>query len=150
MAHVDKSVLVPYSAGLMYSLVDDVESYPRFLPWCGGSKVLTREPGMVVATVAIDFHGLRQSFTTRNTPTPGRRMDIALVDGPFRKLDGAWRFTPLGEDACKVELTLDYEFASRLLEKLVGPVFNHIAQTLVEAFTQRAGALNPGLDGPGP
>lgn len=138
MAEVTRSVLVERTREQMYALVDAVEEYPRFLPWCGGTQVLRRDAEVTRATIVIHYHGIRQSFTTENTKREPEEMRIRLVEGPFRVLDGTWRFTALGEKACKVELRLHYEFSSRILEKLVGPVFNHIANTLVDAFAKRA------------
>jgi len=138
MALVEKSVLIEYPAEKMYALVADVESYPQFLPWCGGTHVRERDEGGVHASVTIDFRGIRQRFTTHNTAHAPALIEMKLVDGPFRHLDGAWRFKPLGEQACKVEFRLHYEFSSKLLEKLVGPVFHYIANSFVEAFVKRA------------
>lgn len=142
MAIVERSVLVEHTAGQMYTLVDAVERYAEFLPWCGGTTVHLREPGRVRATVQIAFRGVRHAFSTENTSIPEKRIDIRLVDGPFRHLDGSWAFTPLGDTACKVHLRLHYEFSSRVLEKLVGPVFDHIAGSFVDAFVIRAGQLH--------
>ena len=138
MATVDRSVLVEYSALQMQALIEDVESYPQFLPWCGGTKVVSRESGRTVATIEIDFLGLRQQFTTENTGTRGETIRMRLVSGPFRHLEGEWRFRALGEGAAKVALHLEYEFSGLLLDKLLGPVFDHIADSLVDAFVKRA------------
>lgn len=141
MPVVEKSVLVPYSAAQMYRLVDDIERYPEFLPWCGGSRVVRESPEALEATLEIRYRGVRQSFTTRNTLTPPERIAMALKDGPFSELEGSWLFTALGADACKVALHLEYRFGTGLLERLLGPVFHHIASTLVESFTRRAREL---------
>jgi ribosome-associated toxin RatA of RatAB toxin-antitoxin module len=141
MATVEKSVLVQHSAEQMYALVDGIEDYPGFLPWCGGSEVRNRTPPSVLATLHIDYHGIRQSFTTENSMDAPHSIHVRLVDGPFRELDGTWRFVPLGDQGCKIEFNLRYEFSNRVLEKLVGPVFNHIANTFVEAFVKRADSL---------
>lgn len=138
MANVEKSVLVPYSASQMFQLVEDVERYPEFLPWCGGTHVEFRDERITRASIDIDYHSLKQSFTTENTRLPPRLIEIRLVNGPFRHLDGSWRFTGLDEEACKIDFRLYYEFSNRLIEKLVGPVFNYIANTLVDAFIRRA------------
>ena len=122
----------------MFALVDAVESYPEFLPWCDGVTVLYRDSGRTRATIHVNYHGAKQSFTTENTKEPPRVMTIRLVEGPFRVLDGEWRFTALAERACKIEFRLHYEFSSKLLEKLVGPVFTYIANTMVDAFVHRA------------
>ncbi len=141
MSEVIKSVLVPYSAQQMYGLVADVQAYPAFLPWCGGARVTQESEQTVLAEVDIAFKGLVQSFCTRNRNTPGQRIDMSLHSGPFRALEGHWRFTELGEKACKVEFELEYHFSSRLLEKLVGPVFAHITGSFVDAFVRRADVL---------
>lgn len=138
MAHVEKVVLVEYSAPQMYALVDDIEKYPAFLPWCGGAEILGRGDNQVDAAIAIDFRGIRQRFSTTNRLHPHELIEMTLIDGPFRKLDGSWRFKPLGREACKIEFRLHYEFSSKLLEKLIGPVFHYIADTLVDAFVKRA------------
>src|SRR5688572_19490004 len=122
----------------MFALVDAVERYPEFLPWCGGVSLLHRDAQVTRATIRINFHGLKQNFTTENAKRTPSEMRIQLIDGPFRKLEGGWRFTSLAGQGCKVELELSYEYSSRVLEKLVGPVFNRIAATLVEAFVKRA------------
>jgi ribosome-associated toxin RatA of RatAB toxin-antitoxin module len=131
---------VAYSAQTMYALVEDIESYPQFLPWCGGAEYSAREPGRTVATLHIDFHGLKNQFTTENTHESGRRIDMKLVSGPFRSLKGNWSFTGLGDNGCKVELSLCYQFKNALLERAVGPAFREIADSLVEAFVRRADA----------
>lgn len=138
MALVEKSVLVPYSAEQMFALVDDVKNYPQFLPWCDGSSVTSVDGNTVHATVHINYHHVKQSFTTENMRQPPNYIDITLKDGPFRHLDGGWRFIPLSESACKIELQLRYEFSRKLLEKVFGPVFHYIANNLVEAFIHRA------------
>ena len=138
MALVEKTVLVPYSAEQMYSLVDRVEEYPQFLPWCGGASVIELDGTTAHATVHIDYHHIKQSFTTGNTRNPPHQIDIKLLDGPFKHLDGCWQFIPLSPSACKIELRLHYEFSSKLLEKLVGPVFHYIANNFVDAFVHRA------------
>ena len=138
---VRKSVLVPYSAEQMYELVDRVEDYPKFLPWCGGSEVRRQSETESLATVHIDFHGVRQKFTTANTMEPGRSIRMALRDGPFSDLNGEWTFEPLREDACKVQFFLQYRFAGGLLGRLLAPVFDRIARTFVDSFVRRADSL---------
>lgn len=140
MPSVQKSVLVPYGAPRMFELVERVEDYPLFLPWCGGTLVHERAPDRVLATVRIDFRGLKQSFTTENRQERDRLITMTLRDGPFERLDGQWRFTPLREDASKVEFALDYAFAGALLSRALSPVFDQIAATFVDAFVRRAEA----------
>lgn len=141
MAEISKSVLIEHTAEAMYQLVDQVETYPAFLPWCGGAEVLERTDTQLVALIHIRYHGIKAHFSTINENEPGRLIRMRLREGPFRKLDGQWRFTPLGERACKVEFRLHYEFSNSLLERALGPVFNHIASSFVEAFIQRADQL---------
>lgn len=141
MAQVDKSVLVEYACEEMYALVRDVEQYPHFLPWCSGATVRAMDANTVRASLTIDYHGVRTSFTTENSYDEPSNIEIELIEGPFRHLHGSWRFTPLGPSACKVQLRLSYEFSNRVLEKLVGRVFGYIANTLVDAFVKRASQL---------
>lgn len=141
MQRVHKSVLVPHSAPQMFDLVDDVERYPAFLPWCGGSAVLARRADGKTARIDINYHGVRAHFTTDNVNVPGESIAITLKDGPFRALNGTWTFRALAPHACKVEFTLAYEFKTQVLERVVGPVFNHIANTFIEAFVRRAEAV---------
>jgi ribosome-associated toxin RatA of RatAB toxin-antitoxin module len=138
MAVVHKSVLLGYSAEQMFDLVERVEDYPKFLPWCGGVQVKQRTEDKLIATIAINYHGLKQSFTTENTNIRPTSMRMVLVEGPFKHLDGLWTFKPLRADACKIEFDLHYEFSSKILEQLIGPVFNMIANSFVDAFSKQA------------
>ncbi|MDD3529879.1 MAG: type II toxin-antitoxin system RatA family toxin [Gallionellaceae bacterium] len=135
---VVKSVLVPYTPAEMYELVDGVEQYPKFLPWCAGTELHFRDEATTEATVRIGYLSIRQEFTTVNSKRHPDEMQLRLKRGPFRHLEGYWRFLPLGDAACKVEFMLQYDFSSALLEKALGPVFGHIAGTLVDAFVERA------------
>lgn len=141
MALVEKTVLVPHSAAQMYELVDSPERYPDFLPWCGAVDLQQKTDTITIATLHIDYHGLKHNFTTENTKSHPTLIDIKLVQGPFRHLEGVWRFTPLAKDACKIEFKLHYEFSSHLLERIIAPVFSHIANTFVDAFVERAETL---------
>ena len=138
MPSVSKSVLVPYAAPRMFELVERVEDYPQFLPWCGGAQVHERAEDRMIATIRIDFRGLRQSFTTENLHEPDRSIRMRLRDGPFSRLDGLWLFQPLREDACKIEFSLEYAFAGALLSRALSPVFDQIAASFVDAFVRRA------------
>jgi ribosome-associated toxin RatA of RatAB toxin-antitoxin module len=142
MQRVRKSVLVPYAAAEMFALVDDVEAYPKFLPWCGGAKVLERHDGGKTARIDIDYHGVKAHFTTDNANLPPDKIVITLKDGPFKHLHGEWRFRALSDEASKVEFELAYEFATHLIETIVGPVFSHIANTFIDAFVRRAEKLH--------
>ena len=141
MPLVQKSALVSHSVAEMFALVDAVERYPQFLPWCGGTRLLKRDALTTVATIEIKYRGIRQAFTTSNTKNGTERMQISLLEGPFKALDGVWDFTALGDAACKVSLQLDYSFANAVLETAVGPVFGLIANTMIERFVERADAL---------
>lgn len=138
MPSVHKSVLLHYSSEQMYELVNAVEAYPQFLPWCGGTHVHERTMHSMVATVSIDFRGMRQSFTTENGLHAPHRISMKLRDGPFHRLDGLWHFHSLRHDACKVEFKLDYAFKSGLLGQAMVPIFDHIARSFVDAFVKRA------------
>ena len=141
MKTVSKSVLIWYSPEEMYALVTGVPDYPQFLPWCDHTSVVTRDEAGMTAELGISFGGIRQTFTTRNLHTEGRRVVMQLVDGPFSRLDGEWNFVPLGDGAqraCRVDFTLNYGFANATLAKLVGPVFDKIAGSMVDAFVKRA------------
>ncbi len=141
MPTVSKSVLVPRSAEQMFALVDDVEHYPLFLPWCSGTRVLERSDEVTRARLEIDYHGLKTHFTTLNRKQPPRRMDLDLEEGPFERLKGRWAFTPLGPEGSRVELTLEYELASGSLSRLVAPVLGNIMETLVDRFVARAESM---------
>ena len=143
MQRVTKSVLVPFSAAEMFELVDRVELYPQFLPWCGGTEVQETRVDGKTARIDIHYGGIRAHFTTDNLNRVGESIVVTLRDGPFRHLHGEWRFLPLAPDACKVEFALAYEFATHVLERAVGPVFGHIANTFIDAFVRRAEAVYP-------
>lgn len=144
MALVQKTVLIEHSAQQMFDLVDRVEDYPQFLPWCGATELRLRDDTTTTATLHINYHSVKAHFTTENTKERPTAMSIRLIDGPFRRLEGAWHFKPLAENACKIEFSLTYEFSSKLFEKVIGPVFSHIANTFVDAFTKRAGQVYGG------
>ncbi|MBL8310782.1 MAG: type II toxin-antitoxin system RatA family toxin [Burkholderiales bacterium] len=141
MKHVKRSMLVTHPAEKMFALVNDVPSYPEFLPWCGGARIVEHSDGQMVAAVDISYLGVQQTFTTRNTLIPHERIDMALVSGPFTSLAGEWRFRQLGDLGCKVEFELHYTFEG-LIGKLVAPVFDRIAGTFIEAFVRRADELH--------
>ena len=140
---VERSALVAHGAATMYALVEHVESYPQFLPWCRATEVRLRDDARTVATIHIDYRGVRQSFTTENAKQPDASIAMKLVEGPFRRLEGLWQFRPLTDNASKVELRLAYQLASPVLARLVGPVFEGIANSMVDAFVRRADAVYP-------
>jgi ribosome-associated toxin RatA of RatAB toxin-antitoxin module len=138
MPQVTRSALVPFSAEQMFNLVNDVASYPNFLPGCSGSRIIENSETAMVASVDVSKAGISKTFTTSNQPETGRKILMQLVDGPFKYLHGGWEFTPLDETACKVELKLEFEFTSKLVEMAFGKVFNELTNNMVNAFTQRA------------
>jgi ribosome-associated toxin RatA of RatAB toxin-antitoxin module len=143
MKHVRKSVLLWYSAHEMYELVTRLEDYPRFLPWCEKSEVVEQHDDGVTGRLYLAYAGVHHAFTTRNVHVPDQSVLVRLVDGPFSLLEGDWLFKALGDPAidrpaCKVELDLQYAFASKALEVVVSPVFDRIANTLVDSFVRRA------------
>ncbi len=138
MPTIQKSALVPYSSGQMYALVNDIDAYSQFLPWCRSSQVLDKGPDAIKAVVEIAHGGLHKSFTTLNRLQQDKMIEMRLVEGPFRHLEGYWRFDILGEQACKVSLDLDFEFSNRLVGLAMGPIFTQIANALVDAFCKRA------------
>jgi len=138
MRKIERSALVPYSAQQMFELVDNIDDYPRFLPWCGEAHVVKRTGQEVEATLTIVWKGIRKSFTTRNHLHPYERIEIELVTGPFRHLEGQWSFTALAEKACKVKVVLEFDFTGSIVDKVFEPIFHHIANSLVEAFCKQA------------
>lgn len=141
MKTVHKSVLIWYSAQEMFNLVTAVDQYPQFLPWCDHASVLAQTESSMTAEIGIALGGVKQTFTTQNEHIPGQRVAMKLVKGPFSKLDGTWDFTPVGDGsqrACRTELRLNYGFGNPMLASLVGPVFDKIAASLVDAFVKRA------------
>ena len=138
MATVKKSALVLYSAAQMYTLVNDIEAYPQFLPWCRSTRVVPAGPNELRATIEMAKGGIHKSFTTHNRMQENERIEIRLLEGPFQHLEGCWRFEPLRTDAAKVLLDMRFEFSNALLRMAIEPVFKQIANTLVDAFCQRA------------
>ena len=130
MPQISRTALVPYSAEQMYQLVNDVQSYPQFLPGCTGSRILESTPGQMTAAVDVS--------KARNQLTSNQSILMSLVDGPFKKLIGGWKFTPLSQDACRIEFHLDFEFTNKLIELAFGRVFKELAANMVQAFTVRA------------
>jgi ribosome-associated toxin RatA of RatAB toxin-antitoxin module len=141
MKRVTRSAIVEHGAAQLYSLVEDIERYPEFLPWCLASRVHERTADSTRATLTVGMPGLRQSFTTRNVNRPGQSIEMQLVEGPFKLFAATWRFHPLSASACRIEFTLRYEFSSRTLARLLEPLFDQIASSMVDAFTRRADTL---------
>lgn len=141
MPHIMRSALVPHSAERMFSLVNDVERYVEFLPWCSAARVHEESAGVLVAELEISRGGVSQRFTTRNALVPPQRMTLELVEGPFEWFAGEWRFTPLSDEACKVELEMDFEYAGRIARTALAPLFAKSADEQVDAFCARARSL---------
>lgn len=138
MQRIKKTQSVPYSAAQMYALVNDVDQYAEFVPWCVDSTVLQRTDSEVYARLTFASGAITKSFTTQNRLQLNHRIDMSLVDGPFRHLSGFWLFMPDQDSGSVVSLELEFEFSTRLLGVMFGPVFNQVASTLVDAFSQRA------------
>ena len=137
MKRIARSAIVECEADLFYGLVEAIEAYPEFLPWCAAVEVRERTPGRTIAMLTLAVKGVRQSFTTENTNVPGQSIDMRLIEGPFGSFAAAWRFMPLGEGACKAEYSMEYEFSSRMVAAVLEPVFRRIADSTVDAFTKR-------------
>lgn len=138
MAHINRSALVPYSPEQMYRLVDDIPLYTQFLPWCRAACEYERDGDQVKASIEIAKGAVNKRFTTLNRLQKNKTIEMRLVDGPFKHLHGFWRFDELQPGACKVSLDLDFEFSSKILSLAVGPIFNQVANTLVDSFVERA------------
>jgi ribosome-associated toxin RatA of RatAB toxin-antitoxin module len=139
--HVNKIVLAQFSAERMFDLIEGAEHYPSFLPWCAEAKIVERDNTLVVADVTVDYHGVRFQFRTRNPKRPPEWMALRMEHGPFRHFEGEWNLRPLGTEGCRIAFELRYDFKSTLMSKLAGPVFDRIANTLVDAFVARADAV---------
>jgi ribosome-associated toxin RatA of RatAB toxin-antitoxin module len=150
MPSVIRRIIVDHPAAAMYALVDGVEAYPEFLPWCSSVQVYARTPAETHARIDIDFHGVKGHVATRNRNEPPEWIRLELADGPFERLAGHWHIRPLGEEGCAIELVMDYAFSSRALESVMGPVFGYIVETLVERFVERADALRKAAATPVP
>ncbi|NMM40775.1 type II toxin-antitoxin system RatA family toxin [Pseudoalteromonas arctica] len=138
MPQIKKSALVMYSSKEMFDLVNDVDAYPEFLPHCSAAKIIAQHDNTMTASLEISKAGIKKWFTTENTFADENTVTLRLVDGPFKALQGRWHFQVLDDNACKVQLQLEFEFASKLIELAFGRVFNDVAKNMVNAFTQRA------------
>jgi len=142
MARIERNALMPYAAKVMYDIVNDVEAYPEFLPWCGAARIDQEGENSMVAAILMQAAGMNHWFKTSNNMQPGERIDISLLEGPFSKLDGSWRFIPISSDGCKIELVLNFEIKHTLASAIIAPAFSRIANTLVESFCNRARDLH--------
>jgi ribosome-associated toxin RatA of RatAB toxin-antitoxin module len=140
--HIQRSALLPYPAQALYDLVNDVARYPEFLPWCSTSEVLQASEAEMVASLGVAKGGISQRFVTRNRLVPGQVIEMNLEEGPFTELHGVWNFKALGEKACKISLDLSFDYAGPIVKATLGPLFNQAANTLVDAFCQRAKQLH--------
>ncbi len=138
MTRVEKSALVKFSAQQMFDLVNDIEAYPKFLPWCSGSRIIKRDGNLIEAELSISKGGFQKNFSTRNQLEYGSKMTVSLLDGPFSHLTGEWNFLVLRDDASKISLDLEFELSGKLASLAFGAVFNQICNTMVSSFTQRA------------
>lgn len=141
MTIISRSALVPFGADKMYALVDDIPSYPTFLPWCAAAQELNRNEDEVSGRLDLAVNGIQKSFTTHNRLQKNKMIEMRLLEGPFKHLEGFWRFEVLDEHACKVSLDIEFEFSNRLLDLTLGPVFSQICSTLIDAFLKRAHEL---------
>ncbi|MDH3761338.1 MAG: type II toxin-antitoxin system RatA family toxin [Gammaproteobacteria bacterium] len=141
MPVISRSALLPYPATVMFDIVNQVEAYPEFLPWCGGTRLHRADETSMEASIQISVAGLDQWFKTRNSMVPGESIEITLVDGPFKQLHGQWQFTPIDRQGCKIELTLEFEFKRGLTAAVIAPAFTRIANTMVDSFCDRAREL---------
>jgi ribosome-associated toxin RatA of RatAB toxin-antitoxin module len=142
MHRVRKNAIVFHSKNKMFRLVDLIENYPKFLPWCGSTKIIERNNNKTIASIEINYRGVKQTFTTENTKKINDKMIIKLINGPFKSLSGEWLFKELEKDSCQIELKLEYEFSNIILEKLISPVFNMIANTFIDEFIKEANRSN--------
>ena len=138
MITIKKHALVLHNKEKMFTLVDRVEDYPDFLPWCSKTQVIKRSEKITKATILINYHNIKQSFTTENVKIFPTKMNINLVDGPFKTLKGEWSFIEIEKDTCRIEFELQYEFSNHILDKLISPVFNMIANTFIDNFVAKA------------
>lgn len=138
MPTISRNALVMYNVEQMYALINDVVAYPKFLPDCSDSKIVAQNEHEMTASLLVAKGGIRKWFTTKNTLVANKKVAMDLLDGPFKKLTGEWLLTPLSDEACKISLTLEYEFSNKMFALAFGKVFNHLANNMVQAFTQRA------------
>lgn len=138
MLEIKKSVIIPFSPEAMYNLVSDIKNYPHYLPWCTSSEVKEIEKNIVTGRVDIEYLKIKTHFTTQNINTPPHKIIMHFLDGPFKAFSGEWNFIPLGENGCKVNFNLTYQFANIILERMIGPVFSYISKNIVECFILEA------------
>ncbi|MBX9867182.1 MAG: type II toxin-antitoxin system RatA family toxin [Burkholderiales bacterium] len=138
MLNISKSVITPFTPAQMYALVSDIENYKNYLPWCPSSQVLKRDGNKITGRVDISYLKVKAHFTTENINCENQRIDLSLVDGPFKHLKGHWLFTPLGTTGCKIEFKLDYAFSNFIIQKVIGTVFEMVIKNIVDSFVKKA------------
>ena len=138
MVEIKKQVIVPYTPAQMFGLVHDIANYPKYLPWCTHVDIRENETNYIVGAVYLEYLKVKTHFVTKNVYYPNEKIDLELVDGPFKVLCGSWDFTPLGDKGCKINFVLHYEFANAFLDKLIGPVFSYISKNIVDCFIKEA------------
>lgn len=138
MHRISKSAIVPYTPQQMFELVNNIDDYSQFLNWCDSSSILNQSEDQITASVEINKGGIKQAFSTLNTLTPYESISMELIDGPFDELTGEWRFEPLGENAAKIHLDLQFKFKSMLIDMTLSPVFKNIANSQLDSFVARA------------
>ncbi|KAA0446001.1 MAG: type II toxin-antitoxin system RatA family toxin [Candidatus Thioglobus sp.] len=138
MHQISKSAIVTYSSSQMYQLINQIGDYPQFLNWCSAASILNKTEEQIVASITINKSAFNQTFTTINSLSANKRIDIQLKDGPFEQLQGSWIFTKLGDNACKINLELQFSFASKLMDITIAPIFTTIANAQLDAFVERA------------
>lgn len=138
MTEISKTTVVPYTPYEMYLLVNDIESYPVFLPWCTAAKILNKQEQGLTATLSLAIGKIKQSFTTENTMQDGSRIDMKLIDGPFKHLRGYWKFNPENEECCHIQLHMDFEFKNKIIKHTLGKAFHKVVDTMVDCFVERA------------
>lgn len=141
LTSITKSAEVPYSADQMYDLVNNVEAYPEFLPWCKDTSIISQGEDYMTASISLTKGKVKQTFTTRNYMVPGRRIEVSLLEGPFKHLEGYWEFEPKDTRSCNVYIKMDFEFKNRLIKLALEKIFSHIVNTLIDKFTDRAGQV---------
>ena len=144
MESISKSAVVPFTAEQMYALVNDVESYPAFLPWCSAGVVHEHDPHFMKASVSLAVGGIKQTFTTENTLQPGKRIEVQLLSGPFKQLHGYWLFESAGEGMCRISFQMSFEYKNKIIKLALNKIFQRIGDSLVASFIERAKALYAG------
>ena len=141
MESINKSAVVPFTCEQMYELVNDIGSYPAFLPWCSSGIVHAHEANYMKASVSLAVGAIKQTFTTENTLQPGRRIDVQLLSGPFRQLHGYWKFEPAGESMCQISFQMNFEYKNKIIKLALNKIFQRIGDSLVTSFIERAKVL---------